>query len=97
MPCPAEGARVEHPDKTAEPGRNEASAPLGLAVVFQLTLLAWTLSSLPGVSVLGPLVVALFVGVLWRSTASRSWPVLERGARLAAGPVLKLGIELLGV
>lgn len=69
-----------------------------VALVAALTLLAFGLASLPGGTSLGPLVVALIVGVIVAATGwARSRRLAERaGVRFVARDVLRFGIVLLG-
>ncbi len=70
----------------------------GLALVAACAAAAFGLSRLPGAAVLGPLVLALLVGSLVRALLLRGRELgrFAHGARVAAGPVLKLGIVALG-
>ena len=70
------------------PGLTVAFAAAGLSWV-----LAWALAPfLPGVSAL---LVAIILGVLWRNAAPVPW-ALNPGLAVAAKPILRLGIVLLG-
>lgn len=71
-------------------------------MVALLTFIAYEASRLPGLRLLGPLVLALLAGAAWRAAAAaRSRPgaplALMPGARHAAKVWLRLGIVLLGV
>lgn len=68
----------------------------GLALVAALTGLSYLLAAAPGLSVMGPLVVALVVGLAWRSLAGLP-AAAEPGATFAARTLLRVGIVLLGV
>ncbi|MGH7724896.1 MAG: YeiH family protein [Candidatus Eiseniibacteriota bacterium] len=68
----------------------------GLLLVVPLTVLAYFLSRLPGLSVVGPLGVALLVAALWRAffgLPEGSAP----GIRFCARPLLRFGIVLMGI
>lgn len=71
----------------------------GLFVVTACAAAAFALAQLPAAAVVGPLVLALLLAALWRAVALRGRDLgrYEVGARIAAGPVLKLGIVALGV
>ena len=80
--------------------RRRISAALpGLVVVAACAAAAFALARLPAAAVVGPLVLALLLAALWRGVALRGRDLgrYEIGARIAAGPVLKLGIVALGV
>lgn len=69
----------------------------GLAVAFAAAGISWALSWLvagfmPGVSAL---LVAIVLGVVWRNAAPVPWS-LNPGLAVAAKPILRLGIVLLG-
>src|SRR5690625_5726267 len=69
----------------------------GLAVAFAGAGVSWGIAALlapllPGVSAL---LVAILAGVLWRNIAPVPWS-LNPGFAIAAKPVLRLGIVLLG-
>src|SRR5690625_3489621 len=69
----------------------------GLAVAFAGAGISWGIAALvapilPGVSAL---LVAILAGVLWRNIAPVPWS-LNPGFAIAAKPVLRLGIVLLG-
>lgn len=69
----------------------------GLAVAFAAAGISWGIAALlaplvPGVSAL---LVAILAGVLWRNVAPVPW-ALNPGFAIAAKPVLRLGIMLLG-
>ena len=76
------------------------SAPLvpGVALTLALAVAAYALAWLPGAALLGPLVLALLVAAAVRALVLRGAPLgtYAAGARWAAGPLLKLGIVLLG-
>lgn len=71
----------------------------GLGLVLALTLAAYLASRLPGAGVIGPLVLALLLGVAVGAvpTVHRSGVATGAGARFAAKTLLKVGIVLLGV
>jgi len=71
----------------------------GLGLVLALTLAAYLASRLPGAGVIGPLVLALLLGVAVGAvpTVRRSGVATGPGARFAAKTLLKAGIVLLGV
>ncbi len=68
----------------------------GLFLVAFLTLLAYGAARLPFLSVVGPLVVGLLLGMGWRAVFGLPGQA-EAGARFAAKTILKVGIALLGV
>jgi uncharacterized integral membrane protein (TIGR00698 family) len=68
----------------------------GLALAAALTAAAYAAALLPGLGVIGPLVLALVAGLAWRAVAglpARAVP----GVRFAGKTVLKIGIVLLGI
>lgn len=69
----------------------------GLALVVALTFLAYELARVPGFKLLGPLVLALLAGALWRLVRAGRVASVMPGARFAAKVLLRLGIVLLGV
>lgn len=77
-------------------GRLRALLP-GLALVVLLTFLAYELARIPGLKLLGPLVLALLAGALWRLARGGRVTGVTPGARFAAKVLLRLGIVLLGV
>jgi uncharacterized integral membrane protein (TIGR00698 family) len=67
----------------------------GLGLCVALALGAQALSSLPGFRVLGPLTLALVLGIALRAwTGPLRWS--DEGSRLCARPVLRLGVFLMG-
>ncbi|MEX2536327.1 MAG: putative sulfate exporter family transporter [Trueperaceae bacterium] len=68
----------------------------GLVLVSGLTVVSYLLATVPGLTVMGPLVVALVVGLAWRAVAGLARPVVA-GASFSARTLLRLGIVLLGV
>lgn len=78
--------------------RRMVSLTPGLLLVALFTALAYLGARLPGLKLLGPLVLALLVGVAWRSVQRGSAPQLVvPGMRFSASVLLRLGIVLLGV
>ncbi len=71
----------------------------GLLVVAVLTAAAYGAARVPGVALLGPLVLALLFGVAGGAVpfARRHAPRLAPGVRFAGRTLLKVGIVLLGV
>lgn len=69
----------------------------GLGVVVVITFLAFELARLPGLKLLGPLVLALLGGAAWRLARSGRVAGAMPGSRFAAKVLLRLGIVLLGV
>ena len=68
----------------------------GLALATALTVVAYLAGRLPGLGVIGPLVLALLAGLLWR--AALGLPAAAApGVRFASKTVLKVGIVLLGI
>ncbi|MBX3141355.1 MAG: putative sulfate exporter family transporter [Trueperaceae bacterium] len=80
----------------AASGRLRSLLP-GLALVVLLTFLAYELARIPGLKLLGPLVLALLAGALWRLARGGRVAGVAPGARFAAKVLLRLGIVLLGV
>jgi uncharacterized integral membrane protein (TIGR00698 family) len=68
----------------------------GLALVSALTALAYLAATIPTLSVIGPLVLALVVGLVWRATLGLPARAAA-GARFAGKTILKIGIVLLGI
>jgi uncharacterized integral membrane protein (TIGR00698 family) len=68
----------------------------GLALVALLSALSYLLAAIPGLAVMGPLVIALVNGILWRAAAGLP-AAAEPGARFSARTLLRVGIVLLGV
>lgn len=81
---------------SAASGRLRALLP-GLALVVLLTFLAYELARIPGLKLLGPLVLALLAGALWRLVRGGRVTAVTPGARFTAKVLLRLGIVLLGV
>lgn len=78
--------------------RRAASLAPGLLLVAVFTALAYLGARLPGLKLLGPLVLALLVGVAWRASLRGAPPgVVQPGMKFAAAVLLRLGIVLLGV
>src|SRR5947209_342923 len=67
----------------------------GLLLCVGLALLADRLSTLPGLHVLGPLTLALVLGIALRQAAG-PLPWSDAGSRLCARPVLRIGVLLMG-
>lgn len=72
-----------------------AYAP-GLLLVGLLTALAYPLATLPGLKLMGPLVLALILGITFRAVLGLPGAV-QKGGQFAAKSLLKVGIVLLGV
>ena len=68
----------------------------GLLLVALLTAVSYGLASLPALALVGTLVIALIVGLAWRSLAGLP-ESLAGGASFAARNLLRIGIVLLGV
>lgn len=68
----------------------------GLALVLALTGVSYALAAAPALRVLGPLVVALVVGLAWRSLFGLP-QAAAAGASFSARTLLRVGIVLLGV
>jgi uncharacterized integral membrane protein (TIGR00698 family) len=67
----------------------------GIGLCVALALAAQALSSLPGLHVLGPLTLALVLGIALRAfTGPLAWS--DAGSRFCARPVLRLGVFLMG-
>jgi len=77
-------------------GRLRSLLP-GLFLVVLLTFVAYELARVPGLRLLGPLVLALLAGALWRLARGGRVVGVMPGARFAAKVLLRLGIVLLGV
>jgi uncharacterized integral membrane protein (TIGR00698 family) len=69
----------------------------GLLLVAALAAVAFALARLPGAQLLGPLVLALLLGVALRAALRRPLPASAPGIAFAARTLLRLGIVLLGV
>jgi len=67
----------------------------GILLCVSLALGAQLLTSVPGLHVLGPLTLALVLGIALRALAG-PLPWSDAGSRLCARPVLRLGVFLLG-
>lgn len=70
--------------------------PRGLLLTGALALVASLAARLPGLATLGPLGIAMLLGVLWRTTAGLG-SALVPGATFAARTLLRVGVVLLGV
>ena len=68
----------------------------GLAVVSLLTAASYLLARAPLIAAMGPLVIAMFIGMGWRSVAGLPERFV-RGSAFAARDLLRVGIVLLGV
>ncbi|GIL38109.1 YeiH family protein [Roseiterribacter gracilis] len=68
----------------------------GLALAAALALAGLALRQLPGLALFSPMILALLLGLALRAMIG-SKPVLTPGLRLAARPVLRAGIILLGL
>lgn len=68
----------------------------GLGMVTALTALAYAATLIPTLSVIGPLVLALVVGLFWRAIFGLPASAAP-GTRFAGKTVLKIGIVLLGI
>jgi uncharacterized integral membrane protein (TIGR00698 family) len=69
----------------------------GLLLVAALTGAAFALARVPGAQLLGPLVLALLLGVALRAALRRPLPASAAGVAFSARTLLRLGIVLLGV
>lgn len=80
------------------PGPLARLAP-GLALATAAAAAAYAAARAPGLALVGPLVLALLIGIGLRATAPvrRRVPALAPGVAFAARAVLKLGIVFLGV
>lgn len=67
----------------------------GIGLCVALALAAQALSSLPGLRVLGPLTLALVLGIALHASAG-SLPWSDAGSRFCARPVLRAGVFLMG-
>lgn len=67
----------------------------GLGLAAGLAVASYWLATLPGLKVVGPLTVALLIGITLRTALGLS-PVLVEGTRYSARTVLRLGIVLMG-
>jgi uncharacterized integral membrane protein (TIGR00698 family) len=75
---------------------NPAKLAPGLALVATLTIVATLLAQVPGLKIMGPLGLALIVGIVVRSGFSLpGWA--RAGTSYSAKTILRLGIVLLGV
>ncbi|MEX2543351.1 MAG: putative sulfate exporter family transporter, partial [Trueperaceae bacterium] len=68
----------------------------GLLLVGLLSAASYLLAGIPALAVMGPLVIALFVGLAWRAVAGLA-PASAPGASFSARTLLRVGIVLLGV
>src|SRR5687768_8181416 len=83
-------ASTAHAWPDAPPGR-----AAGVALAVGLAAASYALATLPVLSVMGTLSVALLLGIAWRASAGvpeRAWP----GVRFSARTLLRLGIVLMG-
>ena len=69
----------------------------GLLLSGALAAIGFALARLPGVQLLGPLVLALLLGVAFRALLRRPPATAAAGVSFAASTLLRLGIVLLGV
>jgi uncharacterized integral membrane protein (TIGR00698 family) len=83
-------------DPPPAPAAGRRLAP-GLATVALLAAAAFVGARLPGGALLGPLVLALLLGVAARAAWRRPTPWAQPGVAFAARTLLRLGIVLLGV
>jgi uncharacterized integral membrane protein (TIGR00698 family) len=67
----------------------------GVLLCVAIALLADRLAVLPGLQVLGPLTLALVLGMALRAAAG-SLPWSDAGSKLCARPVLRVGVFLMG-
>lgn len=67
----------------------------GLALAIALGLAGMGVAKLPGLAVLGPLTIAMGLGLAWRAVGGLAKPFVP-GSKLASRTVLRLGIVLLG-
>ena len=70
--------------------------PRGLLLTGALALVASLAARLPGLATLGPLGIAMLLGVVWRTTAGLGSTLLP-GTTFAARTLLRVGVVLLGV
>lgn len=68
----------------------------GISLTFIIAMLAKLATSLPYVSLIGPLVLAILIGVLW-NTFLPVQATLEKGITFSSKVLLRLGIILLGM
>jgi len=68
----------------------------GLVLAFLLAYLSLLLANLPGFKVLGPMVLAILVGMVWRELMDVPQTAFP-GIRFAAQRLLRVGIVLLGM
>ncbi|MFO8151313.1 MAG: putative sulfate exporter family transporter [Trueperaceae bacterium] len=69
----------------------------GLLLVAALAAAAFAVARLPGAQLLGPLVLALLLGVALRAAVRRPLPATAAGVAFSGRTLLRLGIVLLGV
>lgn len=69
---------------------------LGLLLTFFIAMIAKGITSIPYVSLLGPLVVAIIIGIIWGSVrpVNQEW---ESGIQFSSKVLLRVGIILLGM
>jgi uncharacterized integral membrane protein (TIGR00698 family) len=66
----------------------------GALLCLGLAIAAHYLAALPGLAVMGPLTLALVLGILLRARGPLPWS--DAGSRIFARPVLRLGVLLMG-
>jgi uncharacterized integral membrane protein (TIGR00698 family) len=84
--------------ESAVTARRPGLGPLlpGLALVALLTAASFLLSTVPALAIMGPLVIALLVGLSWRAAAGLP-AASAPGVTFSARTLLRVGIVLLGV
>jgi uncharacterized integral membrane protein (TIGR00698 family) len=73
----------------------QAEPWVGVALAVALAAVGFGLARLPGLAVMGPLSLALLLGIAWRATLGVP-DVAWAGLRLSSRPVLRAGIVLMG-
>lgn len=86
----------------AEPALSNPTSPaplpgkfLGFALAFSLAAAGFGLAKLPYLSIMGPLSLALLIGIAWRAglgVPERAW----NGIKFSSRPLLRTGIVLMG-
>lgn len=93
-------AFMDQPQPAPTPSAPQAPSPPaglwpGLALALTWGLVGMALAKAPGLAVLGPLTLAMGLGLAWRAVAGLSKPFVP-GSKMASRTVLRAGIVLLG-
>ena len=83
--------------KTIQPNDNkQLGFALGIGLTLAIALVAKVLAGLPFLHIMGQLVIAILIGILWRATIGLPTP-LAAGTNFSSKKLLRLGIILLGM